>query len=268
MQLMRLSISGLCGAALAAAATAPAIAGPAEEYRAEIGEAQRLGLLLFEQDRAMSVAMEALPRSFKPKVNRPLEAHDVLAERIGEDVYSVLFYRKDGERYTPLYVATVKEGGTDWDWLQFADGDLIGEGQLKLIRARERALKEPRSGCSSVYRPLIIPDETIGYLVYMMAASYNARDVVIGGHFRHDVDPTGENIVGFKKFTNSCLTISPPDVPDGAQVVGLAVSQVLTGHPTEIHVMASLKHSINLYVITGRDKIWKVIQGNIVFSEE
>lgn len=266
MGFIRLSVSALCGAALAfAAATEPAVAGPAEDYRVEIAEAQRLGILLFEQDRAISVAEDALPRSFKPKRNRP---HEVLAERIGEDVYSVLFYHKDGERYSPLYVATVKQGNIEWDWLQFADSDSFGETQMTLIRARERALREPRSGCADEYRPLVIPDETIGHFVYVMAVSSDPNDVVIGGHLRHDVDPAGEAIVGFKKFTNACLTISRPDIPDGARVVGLAVSQVLTKHPTEIHVMASLKHSTNLYVITGRDEIWKVVKGNIVLTEE
>lgn len=257
----------LCGASLAAAivcSDAARAQSPADEFRAEVEEAERLGRLLFEHDRAAAVATDAIVEKYGTKQG---DARGWIEERVGDDAFSVIFYRENGERFSPVFAASVAGGKVGAASVRRADDETFSEDQLAKVRARERALKEPKSGCAKEYNTVVIPDDVIGFFVYVLAASRDPNAVVIGGHLRHDINPAGETVVGFKKFTNTCIVLGKPPLKREEQVVALAVSQVLTRHPTEIHVMASLLHDLPLYVITGRDEIWEVRNGDISFTE-
>jgi len=230
------------------------------DYAAEIAEAESLGRIIYDYDIAASVATDLLVE----------EVGDLNGKVTGwiveetDDGERVLFYRGSNGLFTPAYSVNVRSGkAISKSFTAFSDEDRTTPAQTAMIKARETGLNAGVSGCANSYNTVVIPDETIGYLVYVLAAATDADVVQIGGHLRHDIDPSGERVVGFRKFTNSCFALGKRS-PDGkGEIVAMIVSQVVTVYPTEIHVWASLLHKLDIYVVTGPDVLWKVSNGKI-----
>lgn len=230
------------------------------EYATEIAEAERLGRIIHDYDIAAWVATDLLVErvgDLRGKVTGWIVEDEGKGER-------VLFYRGSNGLFMPAYSMTVENGkASDVSFKAYAENDALTPTQTAMIKARERGLATGVSGCSKSYNTVVIPDEAIGYLVYVLAATTDPTTVQIGGHLRHDVDASGENVVGFRKFTNSCLALPKPSAGGGQQVVAMMVSQILTPYPTEIHIWANLLHDIDLFVITGEKTMWRVSNGRI-----
>ncbi|MEZ5893471.1 MAG: hypothetical protein R3C58_10085 [Parvularculaceae bacterium] len=231
-----------------------------KEYAAETAEAERLGRIIYDYDIAAWVATDLLVErigALDGKVSGWIVEKADGGER-------VLFYRGSNGLFAPGYSIDVRKGkAVGASFAAYPADAALTPAQATMIKAREAGLKAGASGCSPSYNTVVIPDETIGYLVYILAATTDPNAVQIGGHLRHDIDAAGENVVGFRKFTNSCIALSKV-APDGKSiVVALLVSQVLTAYPTEIHVWASLLHDIDLFVVTGEKALWKVSGGQI-----
>lgn len=230
------------------------------EFAAEIAEAEKLGRIIFEYDIAAWVATDSLIGKLGGLEDKVTGWVVEKADK-GE---SVLFYRGSNGLFSPAYSINVRDGkAIDASLVEYPAGAALTPGQTAMIKARETGLKAGVSGCSDTYNTIVIPDESIGYLVYVMAATTNSNAVQIGGHLRHDIDAAGENVVGFRKFTNSCIALSKAAPDRKSIVVALLVSQVLTAYPTEIHVWASLLHEVDLFVVTGEKALWKVSNGKI-----
>lgn len=230
------------------------------KFAPEIAEAERLGRLIYDYDIAAWVATDLLVDhigDLKGKVKGWIVEDDGKGER-------VLFYRGSNGLFSPAYSIAVEEGeASAASYKAYAEHDALTPTQTAMIKARERGLAEGVSGCSKRYNTVVIPDETIGYLVYVLAATTDPATVQIGGHLRYDVDARGENVVGFRKFTNTCIAI-PGATPGGdQQAVALMVSHILTPYPTEIHVWANLLHEIDLFVVTGEKTMWRISNGKI-----
>ncbi len=239
-----------------------ALAGtPAEEqYAGEIAESQTLGRIIYRYDRAAAAATDLLIDEVGRLSGKVL---GWIVEEDGDDE-RVLFYKQAATGFAPAYSIAVRNGAAiDNSLVTHDEGEALTPAQATMIKARERALAEGVSGCAKDYNTVVIPDEKIGYLVYVLAATTERNAVVFGGHLRHDVDASGETIVGFRKFTNTCLVVRPPKFSDDAVVAGLLVSQVVTDYPTEIHVWLNLLHGVQLYVVTMDKRLWAVEDGKI-----
>lgn len=254
-------------AILLAALTAPAAFARTEmeeEYAAEVAEAEKLGRVIFEYDRAAWVATDLLVEHIGPELEGRVSGWIVEEAENARGDERVLFYRGSNGLFAPAYSIDVQNGkAIASSYRAHAENDALTPMQSAMIKARETGVKAGASGCASSYNTVVIPDASIGYLVYVLAATTDPDAIVIGGHLRHDIDAAGENVVGFRKFTNSCITLRRPPRASGQTLVALMVSQVLTPYPTEIHVWASLLHEADLFVLTGEKSMWKVSGGKI-----
>jgi len=231
------------------------------EFAAEIAEAERLGRIIYNYDIAVWRATDLLTERAGRDLTGKIKGWIVEEAEEGE---RVLFYRGSNGQFTPAYSVEVRNGeAVSASYQAFSENDRLSPSQLAMIRARETGADAGASGCAKAYNTVVVPDEATGYFVYILAASTEPGAVVLGGHWRHDVDSTGEKIVGFRKYTNSCLTLKSPKRSDRVVTVGLLVSHLLTDHPTEIHVWASLLHDISFFVATRDKRLWKVSAGKI-----
>lgn len=176
----------------------------------------------------------------------------------------VLFYKGTTTGFAPAYSMNVRNGrAIEKSFVAFGEGEALTLAQAAMIKARERGITAGVSGCAKTYNTVVIPDEEIGFLVYVLAATTEENAVVFGGHLRHDVDASGEAVVGFRKFTNSCLVVRRPKLPKDATIAALMVSQVVTNYPTEIHIWLALQHGVTLYVVAPEKLLWVVENGTI-----
>ncbi len=227
-----------------------------EQYAAEIAESERLGRIIFEYDRAAWAATDLLVQRIGRKLEGKVKGW--IVEDV-EDGERVLFYRGSDSVFEPAYSADIRNGkAVAAGFVAHGENEALTPLQLTMIKAREAGLKAGDSGCAKAYNTVVIPDETVGFLVYVLASTTNPEAVVIGGHLRHDIDAAGEKIVGFRKFTNSCIALRRPQMNSDEKLVALLVSQVVTPYPTEIHVWVSLLHKTDLFVVTGEKAMWKV----------
>jgi hypothetical protein len=104
--------------------------------------------------------------------------------------------------------------------------------------------------CTRTYNTVVLSDVRGGqvvWLVYLLAASQDADDVVLGGHYRVTVNANGTEILKSEPLSKSCI-VGKRD--KGA--AGLMVTHVLDPEPIETHVFASLAYGVPIYVATEK----------------
>jgi hypothetical protein len=238
----------------------PATAGPGEDYAREIAEAEELGLKLFRHDRAAWVATDAVAEKLDRNDQRAVKGW--IEEPIGEDRYRVLFYGKGDQGTFPVASIETESGKAIKDaYRVFRPDELFEAGQYRAVKARERAIAEKVERCPGTYNTAVIPAPGKGYFVYLTLAMDDLRGVPLGGAYRVLVDGDGADVIGYKPFTKSCIVLKKPK---GA--VALLITQVLTDHPTEIHVWQSLLQEIDIFVMT-KAGMWKVSEGRVSFEK-
>lgn len=229
------------------------------EFAAQIAESEMLGRIIYDYDMAAWVATDQLVDQvgdLRGKITGWIVEDSERGER-------VLFYRGSNGLFAPAYSIEVRQGkAAASTFKSYSESEALTPAQAAMIKARELGLMTGTSGCAKSYNTVVIRDDAAGFLVYILAATTDLDTVQFGGHLRHDIDSAGENVVGFRKFTNTCIALKKLP-PSGNELVALMISQVLTPYPTEIHVWASLLHDIDIFVVTGERQMWKVSGGKI-----
>lgn len=145
---------------------------------------------------------------------------------------------------------------------------LEGE-ELAMFGAREAALRAMPSRCSDRYNPVILPGNIAhadGWVVYLLAATMTPGEVVIGGHFRVELSPTGTEVKRVLPLSKSCLRLPPFNRP-GSQQIAAMTTHLISDTPIETHVYLSLLHRTPIYVSTDLG-VWKVEGGKIQFEQK
>ncbi|WP_298468256.1 hypothetical protein [uncultured Erythrobacter sp.] len=92
--------------------------------------------------------------------------------------------------------------------------------------------------------------------VYYLVPQESLDTMPFGGHYRYEVKD-GE-IVGSRKFTNSCITMGNRG-PNDEKPVATTISHSLDPTPTEIHVFAMFALDLSVAVLaTQSDKVWMI----------
>lgn len=181
-----------------------------------------------------------------------------------EAVIDLVFVAREGEAlkvaaHYPMANGEVREGRE-----LFEAGkrpDLAGVA-LRMFKARDtmmaRAIEDKISLCSeSSPNTLVLPPDAAGNIdVYIMTSTLDASRYPIGGHYRYEIDKTG-NVAGSRSFTKSCIDAV---ASDGAEM--FVVSHLLDPTPTEIHLFASMHLPIALGVLAG-DKLYVLSRGKV-----
>jgi hypothetical protein len=136
---------------------------------------------------------------------------------------------------------------------------------LQLVRARQAALASlPAS--SQPINPVVLPAAALGesgLLVYLLAGTTKPDTAVLGQHFRALVAPGSDSVQSMTPLSKSVIELATV-APGGHRTEALVVSHVVTDHPLETHVFASLLNHLPIYVGT-RVGLWRVDGDDIVF---
>lgn len=222
-------------------------------------KAEALGKALFAQDRAASLATDRL---LETSGQVPHELRGWVTLPSGEG-WRVFFVQDEGGVYcTRLNVLVNEEEGAG-PLRRSETCEPLTADQRAMFLARQAALSALRTRCSDAYNTVVLPYEgkEAGWAVYLLAATQEARKVVVGGHVRVLVRDGGQGVVDYQQLSKSCLTLEMPS-PDSGKQVALVVTHVLDDHPIETHVFLSLLHDLKLLVMT-ESSLWSVDKGRI-----
>lgn len=244
------------------AAVAASVAAQTPEQAASIAEAERVGRLLYEHDRAAWLATDAMLAEFGE--NAPELVRGWVAEDVAGGIVLTFTSRDGGEaRYRAVYRdgALIESG--------VANGPLT-EYQRQLYRARQLAGELLTEPCTERYNTVVLPrassdrDEADADVdVYFMPGTSDPGAVIIGGYFRYGVNVDHMRVVEQERFANSCLTLRRDDPSfQGRAPAMLVFIHVLSETPTETHVFINLTQGVPLTVAAGGE-IWIVREGRI-----
>lgn len=231
---------------LACAAGAPPDRAPFPEPRGdELSRVERLGLEIFQRDRAAWRATDAVADAMPP----PSGARGWITVRKPPG-WLVRFIGECEGR--PCALVDVEVGTSPTREARVVSRDAsapLSEAELSAWRARQLAVGSGFRRCTPKFNTVVIPD-TRGrepvWLVYLLAASESPR-VVLAGHHRVVVSADGRTLLSEEPLSRGCL-VSEPD----PRAVGMFVTHVLDPEPIETHVFTSLSHRMPLYVGTER----------------
>jgi hypothetical protein len=129
------------------------------------------------------------------------------------------------------------------------------------FRAREAAIRSPFKRFTKDVNTVTLPASLLGksgWLVYLLAATTDPREILLGGHSRCHVSEDGETVLAVEPLSMTILRM-----PIDSQVEG--VTHMLTDWPLETHVFASLLYRRTLPIIT-RVGLWEVNGVTITFK--
>jgi hypothetical protein len=134
------------------------------------------------------------------------------------------------------------------------------------FRARQLASRNIDQPCSDRYNAVVLKEpDSDNYLVYLLAATLDPYRVLVGGHYRFTIDPSGSQIISKDKLFRTCLALStkPDELPKDAVLQVLVMSHVVSDTPVETHVFLNLEHRIEFLVTTNDGSAWKINNGKI-----
>ena len=118
------------------------------------------------------------------------------------------------------------------------------------------------------YRFVVLNDpESKGYLVYALATSRSAGDVVVGLHYRVSVSASGK-VERVDPLARSELVIPANAVPAGSQAVGFHCTCMVSNQPVETLVYLTLLHQKPCAVATVDGTIWFIENGKITKGDK
>lgn len=238
-----------CGAASAEEAPPP----PIRQF--DIETIRKLGRAIYEQDQDAWHATDLLKSRYSDAdlVSRGLRGWivDSFPDR---DV--VRFVRDGANGPEALYDVTYRTGAPP----------ALSEPQDRALSAEERAKYDARTlALASIHKmcfdrlnPVVLKDpERDGWLVWILAATTDPKEIVIGGHTRFTMSADGKTIVQEDKLSHSCQAFTKTTGPNGEPAY-LMMGQLVSQIPVETYVFASLSYAMPLRVGTPDGKAWKV----------
>ena len=237
-----------------AAGVPAACAGP-------VRAAEEMGRAIFEQDRVSAWGTDA-----------------VLGEAPGESRVKGWVTVPEGTAWTVHFIGLEEEAPVVLYQVRFAEATPAAarlsrvepprpaEGQvLEMFRARQAAMREPFERCAPAYNTVVLKDPaSTSWIVYILAATSNPGDLVLGRHLRRMVAADGSKVLATQALSKGCMIMRRP--PDSRDVAGPYVTHLVTPCPTEGHVFASLLYRMPIFVGAGTGT-WRVDEGRVRFLE-
>jgi len=239
-------------------------AAQADDYTSEIKQAERLGEEIYKQDIAAWVTTDDLLAYMEN--NEDFAAGNLggwLSYADGNN-YKTVFVSKDKENPKAVYEATSKNKKVKKS--RSVDRNLT-KREAGLWRARNLMLTQDFDVCTEYtpYNSIVIEkDDGSGYFGYLFASTKKSNLIVLGRHYRFDINKDATKVSGVHAFTNSCFALPIQTGPNGEKPVGLVASHLVTDYPQEHHVFANLMWDIDLFITVGEGgSIWQVSDGQI-----
>jgi len=234
----------------------------ADELKAKVEQAEQLGEEIYNQDIAAWVSTDSLLEY--------IAKNEEFGARIGGWIsyadgkrYKTVFFDKNSESPRALYEVKSKER-------KVKDAETVDRALTKremgLWRARELTLTQEFEACAEYtpYNSVVVEKEGGGYYAYLFASTKKNNLIVLGRHYRFDINEDATKVNNIHAFTKSCFALPLQVGENGEKPVGLMASHIVTDYPQEHHVFANLMWNIDLYVSAGEDStLWTVSNGKI-----
>lgn len=238
---------------------------PPEHVRQTLRDAEKLGHAIWRFDTAAARASDALMESLPGK-------------RLADERMAGWVVTEDGADGGALHVHFLAKASAE---LEVAYRVRIGgEGAPPVVEildppialaphvrgpaiALRSARKAPVPRVDAPYNEVVVPAELVGqagWLVYALAATANAEEMMVGGHARIKVSADGTMVEEVFPFSRTDLR-----VPAGAAVATTTLTHIVSETPLEHHVFLSLLHRQHLRVLTALGA-WDVEHGRIVYG--
>ena len=183
---------------------------------------------------------------------------------ITKDVSNVYMIQETDAGLSLAYVVAFPEKGEPS--VEDKRGAEIPKAILTRYQARKTGIAAIHKFFKRTYNFEVLDDpDGSGFLVYALASTTDANEIVVGGHFRVSVSANGEKAKQVDALSNSLLILqkAPRDQPKDSKTVGYAMSHLVSSTPVETHVFVSLANDIPLFVATPDKIVWKVESGSI-----
>lgn len=220
---------------------------PMKTYKTEIRQAESLGAEIYSQDIAAWVATDSL-LAFMDQ-NKNFEAN-----RLGGWVsykegakYKTVFITRDVEDPRVLYEAYSRE--RDVKKADQTDRSL-SEREAGLWKARNLMLEQDFEVCTEYmpYNSIVLEKKAGGYYGYLFAATKEHNVIVLGRHYRFEINADATQVSETHLFSNSCFAL-PAVVPEtGEKPLMLTATHLVTNYPQEHHIFANLMWNIPLAI--------------------
>lgn len=260
---------GLWSAALlqasSGAAPAPPQAPTPRSTDQRVAESANLGRLLYTFDQAASVSSDALTAVAAQDIPTGLGGYVV--EALDDEILRVTYYRGAAATAQAFFVADVRRGKVVRKDRLVQPVPLSAD-QAILARARDAAAARARdrgyTPCTpKPFNTVVLPSRKGGPVAaYLLSAQVTQGTFPMGGNYRVIVAPDG-TVLASRPYSVSCLPMTAPKLPKGATPVGFMVAHLLDPVPTEIHVFASYRMRMPVFVSTPDGQVWRV-EGSII----
>lgn len=232
------------------------------DFRTEIENAELLGQRIYDHDLAASLATDVVFEKTDSNISE--RAIGWIEQPLADGLLRVYFFGKtDSGDYFPVYSVDVKNGKVlQASYKYYSETEIFEEDLQNLSKARMLGASQSISTCSANYNSVVFLNADNEYYVYLLAATFDPSEIKLGGNYRFQISLNPDQVVGFQKFTNSCIAMRKGGASE--TVVGLVATHLLSPHPNEIHVFLSLQHKIDFYIMTVENRVlWKVANGKI-----
>ena len=233
--------------------------GPNADQLKAVKEAELLGKAIFAQDKVAASASDAYLAAIAPDRRTEVTGWIVRGDEASQ---IVTFVGKREGKYFGLYQIEVKQERPG-SVVTLDPPRELGGPDLGMFTARQVALRAMPKSCSTPYNTIVLPGGLAkfdGWLVYLLAASSDANQVPVGGHYRAHVTTDGGTLLSIEPLSKSCLTLS---LTSGkGPLAALYMTHLVTDWPLETHVFLNLLYGIDFYVGT-ETSVWSISKGSI-----
>ena len=234
---------------------------PQSMHATEIEFAASRGQQIYEVDRASARGTDALLSTIDTAAETRVQGWITVPQRKG---HLVRFVGVKGETTYSYYDVSVPTDGHA-SVQQLDPPRPLSASERAMFEARTSASQAMPFTCSDRYNTIVLPHEAGDkWVVYLLAATTKADEILVGGHFRMTVSKDGGTVDSVDPLAKSCLAIAQPREEDARKAVGVFVTHILSSTPIETHVFLSLLHGVPLYVGTDTGA-WLVSGGSIRF---
>jgi hypothetical protein len=223
---------------------------------ADFERARVIGFAIYAQDQASSRATDVMLREKVLPGDGRVRGWVTLPRDQG---WLVRFVRTDGAPTTTHAVSIDRNGETALEALETEEA--LQDEALHRFRARTTALRARFSACSSSYNPVVLPASALGregWLVYLLAASADPKEIISGGHHRFHVSADGTRVLEQMAMSKGCMTQRLAS-DAGAEVSGIWLVTPIADHPLETHFFTSLQYGLSFGIGTARNgRMWNL----------
>lgn len=227
---------------------------------AHVEESRRLGRAIFLNDVASARGTDVLLESGRddPRIR------GWVTRDLGDGRWSIQFVMPGGDH--PLATHEVRLWGRTPELEAFDPPRPLSADAEHMFVATRTVAAQTRGPCPGRYNPVVLPGSiigTTGLLVYWLASTDKAGQLVLAGHHRFHVAEDGQKVIDHEPLSRGCLMGELPAKSEG-KVVGLYLNQAVADWPLETAVFTSLVYGKPIYVLTGRGT-WSVDGDEIAY---